>query len=66
MAIDQEAMEEHVLTTGELDNVDDFMGEFFREGRRDRQPAINTTVTSRCDLTVTRPTMTPGVSKLAL
>lgn len=70
MAIDQEAMDEHVRVTGRLDNVDEFMGEYFRElpgmdrNEMERQPRINETVTRRCNISMTRPTTVPGVSPL--
>ncbi len=69
MALDQEALDEHVrVTGGELDNVDDFMGSMLRDRGMDRQgmergPMINKTVTDICNVTMTRPSTTPDVSE---
>lgn len=61
MALDQEAIDEHVRITGDDFNVDDFMGAFFRRNG-DREPVISDMAPMRCDISMTRPTTTPGVS----
>ena len=62
MAIDQQAMDEHVRATDDLDNVDDFMGRLFRGGSQGREPLIHSNTSKRCDISMTRPTTIPGVS----
>ena len=62
MAIDQQAMDEHVRATDDLDNVDDFMGRLFRNGSQGRDPLIHNNATRRCEISMTRPTTIPGVS----
>lgn len=65
MAIDQEAMDEHVRNTDELSNVDNFMGGFFRNDS-DMGPIIRDVAIRRCNVTMTRPTTTRGVSHSSL
>ncbi len=62
MAIDQQAMDEHVRTTDDLDHVDDFMGRMFRNDSRGKEPVISPNVSKRCEISMTRPTTIPGVS----
>lgn len=65
MAIDQEAMDEHVRNTDELSNVDNFMGGFFRNDS-DMGPIIRDVAIRRCNISMTRPTTTRGVSHSSL
>lgn len=61
MALDQEALDEHIRHTGTIDNMDEFMGGFFRKNF-DLDPVISSVAPERCEITMTRPTTTPGVS----
>ena len=64
LAMDQQALDEHVRATDDLDNVDDFMGRMFRNGSQGRDPLISHNASSRCNISMTRPTTIPGVSPL--
>ena len=61
MALDQEALSEHIRHTDSLDNIDEFMAGFFRKNF-DMEPVISSMAPKRCNITMTRPTTTPGVS----
>lgn len=54
-------MDEYVRTTDRLARVDDFMGQMFR-GDGEREPLISDMAPRRCEISMTRPTKTPGVS----
>lgn len=64
LAMDQEALDEHVRGTGEFDNMDNFGGGFFRQNG-DNEPMISAEATRRCNMSMTRPVTLPGVSIVA-
>ena len=64
MAIDQDAMDDHVRETGELRDVDKFMGSMFKN--RDNNPIIPENATKRCNISMTRPTTIRGVSYITI
>lgn len=61
MALDQEALQEHIRVTGNLGSADDFMAGLFR-GDREREPTIPPDATMRCRVEMTLPTNTRDVS----
>jgi hypothetical protein len=61
MAMDQDALDEHVRTTDQLAETDEFMGNMFR-GDGDRDPIINGSVPRRCEVIMTRIHNARGVS----
>lgn len=64
MAMDQEALDEHVRgTDGGFDNVDKLMGGFNRPSG-DREPIVREEAHNRCNITMTRPVTRPGVRPL--
>ena len=65
MAIDQKAMDEHVRGTDNFRDLDDFSTSLFRSGDERVRPMIPENATKRCDISMTRPISTPGVSLLA-
>ncbi len=55
MAIDQDAMDEHVRNTGELQSIDEFGAGFYHDDG-EREPLISNMAPRRCNITITRPT----------
>lgn len=60
MAMDQEALDQHTRTTRDLREVDEYMGRFFQPG--DRDAAVSNMAPRRCNISMTLPTRTAGVS----
>lgn len=64
MAIDQTLVEEHIRGTDQVRDIDSFMSRLMRGSPNRMPPVIPQNSTRRCKVSMTRPTNTPGVSRL--
>lgn len=59
-AMDQQGLDQHTSTTRDLREVDEYMGRYFRPGNGDA--AISDMAARRCNISMTLPATTAGVS----